>query len=290
MYGCTLNTSNLSPSPPSAGERGQENPPHMGSSNGKPFLELGLFKEKSALEASVSTCVHKKSYEVLGERKATFFSHSHHKGVVPLPLQSPSMGCCRVGRHLASGQVRTESTVGASREASGMAQSSEPALASSSLSPSSSVKSVSTSLSLRIWCSALRRFFSTLPFLSLYCCFARARVASFSIVLFNKGAGSFCSTGEEGWKKKGGGRRVQNQQGIRRGSGTRQTHKLHEVRLRTHRRAAWNWGNVWDDGPIQAFENFHGLRELVSDLRVAGGWGAQPSALWWSLDSHLEQL
>lgn len=275
------------PSPPSAGERGQENPPHMGSSNGKPFLELGLFKEKSALEASVSTCVHKKSDEVLRERKATFFSHSHHKGVVP--LQSPLDGVLP-SREACSFQA-SQNGINRWRVQGGiMAQSSEPPLASSSLSPSLLVKSVSAPLSLRIWCSDLRRFFSTLPFLSLCCCFARARAASFSVVLFDKGAGSFCSTGEEGWKKKGGGRRVQNQQGIRRGSGTRQTHKLHEIRLRTHRRVAWNWGNVWDDGPIQAFENFHGLRELVSDLRVAGGRDAQPSALWWSLDSHLEQL
>jgi hypothetical protein len=102
------------------------------------------------------------------------------------------------------GKVETESVVEASREASGMAQSSEPTLALS-LSSSSSIESLSTPWSLCIWHLALHHFFSTLSLLSFHYYSTHAWVVSFSTALFNKGMRLSHSTGEEGWKKEEGG-------------------------------------------------------------------------------------
>jgi hypothetical protein len=47
------------------------------------LLTTSLFKKKSALEAPVSTGVHKKLDEALAERNDISFSRSHHEGVGP---------------------------------------------------------------------------------------------------------------------------------------------------------------------------------------------------------------
>jgi hypothetical protein len=88
------------------------------------------------------------------------------------------------------------------RSQKGHRSQSEPTLVSLFSSSSLSVDSVSVPRSLRIWCSTLRRFFSTLSFLSFCCCFARVRATSFSTSRFCRGTRLSRSTREEGWRKK----------------------------------------------------------------------------------------